>query len=54
MLLTVEQAVAILRIYHTMQYVVSCAIVSPKVIQPLVYVDKPSGVAYARGYVVLN
>lgn len=54
MLLTVEQATAILRTYHTMQYVVSYTLVSTKVIQPLVYVDKPSGVAYARGYVVLN
>lgn len=52
--LTVEQATAILRTYHDMQYIVSRAIVSPKVIQPLVFVDKASGVAYARGYVVLN
>lgn len=54
MLLTVEQATAILRTYHIMQYVVAHAIVSPKVVQPLVFVDKPSGVSYARGYVVLN
>lgn len=54
MLLTVEQATAILRTYHIMQYAVSCALVSPKVVQPLFFVDKPSGAAYARGYVVLN
>lgn len=54
MLLTLEQATAILRKYHTMQYVISCAVVSTKVIQPLVFVDKASGVAYERGYVVLN
>ena len=54
MLLTVEQTVAVLRTYHTMQYIVSRAIVSPKVIQPLVFVDKASGVLYPRGYVVLN
>lgn len=54
MLLTIEQAVAILRTYHTMQYIVSRAIVSTKVIQPLVFVDKASGVLYPRGYVVLN
>lgn len=54
MLLTLEQATAILRKYHVMQYVVSYTLVSPKAIQPLVFVDKASGVAYARGYVVLN
>ncbi len=54
MLLTTEQAVAVLRTYHVMQYLVAHCIVSTKAIQPLVYVDKPSGVAYARGYVVLN